>query len=660
MSVCTYLSCGREICQWLFSLYFVHYLPQESMVLTMPQLSFLALGASLLAAPTLANCAAGQGQQPCHAQAQGQGAGCAANAAWLIDPNTSKGGCCPPVGHKYFWDQQSQTGSCCPDTTVGFNGHMCIDPQYQPQTGCGDCPGGQNSNSNTNTNTNTNVNQNQNWNQHNPNPGYGNNNAGPGSPGGSGPGNSNSNQNTNINQNTNTNTNQNTNWNNPGQANPGSPGSPGGSGGPSGPGNAGPGNNNQNTNTNFNSNQNTNQNTNWNTPGQGTPGQGNPGAPGGPNGPGGNQNTNTNWNSNINNNVNNPGQGNPGAPGGPGGPGGPGNPNVPGGNQNTNNNWNSNTNINGNNPGAPGGPGGPGSPNVPGGNQNTNNNWNHNQNTNWNTPGQGNPGAPGGPGGPNGPGGNQNTNNNWNTNVNGNNPGVPGGPGGPNVPGNPAGAGGCVNVCPGSKGNGTGGACDPAELSNGCTDRICPNPAGDKIGLQYGHCYRFKNPKGEALNKRDHGFQDYVWGGYYADIYQFRICRSTTDCSKGEEISINSPFVINDQIGRSTKSSSEILFWVVELPGWHFGNSETAASAVKFTARPWVGDTCGICLKGEGKGLGPVCPASNPGVGFKENPRYCVPLIIEEVPCLEGNGNLERLNQAGQPIQAAPKGHDEL
>ena len=346
---------------------------------------------------------------------------------------------------------------------------------------------------------------------------------------------------------------------------------------------------------------NTNHNSNYNA---NNPGPGNPPAPG---------NTNTNTNNNYN--VNNPGPGNPPAPG----------------NANYNNNYN-------NNPG-------PGNPPAPG-NANTNNNYNANN------PGPGNPPAPG-----------NSNNNNYNANNPGpRNPPAPGnainpGPGAPAVPN------GCVNCCDGSKANATSGACSPESLSNGCTQRICPDVNGDKIGLKYGHCYRFKNPEGKALNKRDHGLQDYVWGGYYADIYQFRICRSTSDCSKGEEISVNSPFVINDQMGRTSKSSPDTLFWVVELPGWHFGNAEFAFSAVKFTARPWVGDSCGICLKGDGKGLGPVCPAGNPGIGFKSNPRYCIPIILEEVPCLEGDGNLERVGGAGEAGEAVNEGevvHEEL
>lgn len=48
-----------------------------------------------------------------------------------------------------------------------------------------------------------------------------------------------------------------------------------------------------------------------------------------------------------------------------------------------------------------------------------------------------------------------------------------------------------------------------------------------------------------------------------------------------------------------------------------------------------------MCLKGDAKGLGPVCPATQPGIGFKNNPRYCVPVIVEKVPCIKENGNLE-------------------
>ncbi|GES60487.1 hypothetical protein ATEIFO6365_0002099800 [Aspergillus terreus] len=200
-------------------------------------------------------------------------------------------------------------------------------------------------------------------------------------------------------------------------------------------------------------------------------------------------------------------------------------------------------------------------------------------------------------------------------------------------------------------------------VNTNCAERICPNVNGDTLGLEYGSCYRLKNPKGEALSRRHTG-NDYVWGGYYGDLYQFRICKSTADCSKGGELGINDNFVINDQLGTTTDTSGK-LFWMVSGALWHFAASDNAASAVRFSARPWCGDTCGICLRGDVKGLGPICPATNPGIGFKANPRYCQPLIVEKVPCINEDGTLERPSKgdnAKAPTDAGAKeaGHQEL
>ncbi|KAE8411613.1 hypothetical protein BDV36DRAFT_301693 [Aspergillus pseudocaelatus] len=161
------------------------------------------------------------------------------------------------------------------------------------------------------------------------------------------------------------------------------------------------------------------------------------------------------------------------------------------------------------------------------------------------------------------------------------------------------------------------------------------------------------NPEGKALARRHTG-NDYVWGGYYGDVYQFRICKATADCSKGSELAASDTFVINDQLG-TTGDSTGKLFWMVSGALWRFATSDNAASAVRFSARPWCGDTCGICLRGDVKGLVPICPAANPGIGFKANPRYCQPLIVEKVLCINEDGTLEK----PKPNKPAA-GHEEL
>ncbi|KOC10843.1 hypothetical protein AFLA70_60g003830 [Aspergillus flavus AF70] len=226
----------------------------------------------------------------------------------------------------------------------------------------------------------------------------------------------------------------------------------------------------------------------------------------------------------------------------------------------------------------------------------------------------------------------------------------------------------CPGNCGGCGGSGGGGPCNNCgqvlntdndnnwakpTMNNNCAERLCPDPNGDTLGLEYGSCYRLKNPEGQALARRHTG-KDYVWGGYYGDVYQFRICKSTTDCSKVGELAVTDTFVINDQLG-TTGDSSGKLFWMISGALWHFATSDDAASAVRFSARPWCGDTCGICLRGDVKGLGPICPAANPGIGFKANSRYCQPLIVEKVPCINEDGTLEK----PKPNKPAA-GHQEL
>lgn len=202
---------------------------------------------------------------------------------------------------------------------------------------------------------------------------------------------------------------------------------------------------------------------------------------------------------------------------------------------------------------------------------------------------------------------------------------------------------GAETPIPSTSGSGCPPGCvtaNQAPLPNRCAEEICPDIGGDKLGLEYGSCYRLMNPEGKPLSRK-HGQNDYVWGGSYGDIYQFQACKSTTDCPKGGELSLTDTFVLKDQLGKDDDSAGK-NWWLGT--GSHFETSSNADKAVKFSARAWCGNdnACGICLRGNVKGIGAICPAANPGIGFKNNPRYCQPLIVHKVPCITEGGALEK------------------
>ncbi|KAG2054040.1 hypothetical protein BDR06DRAFT_955617, partial [Suillus hirtellus] len=96
--------------------------------------------------------------------------------------------------------------------------------------------------------------------------------------------------------------------------------------------------------------------------------------------------------------------------------------------------------------------------------------------------------------------------------------------------------------CPQPCGNGHGGV----EPSCRCTNYpVCGH--GKYLGIKYGHCYILSFADGEQLGiDRDH--TDYKKNGFFVDI-PFKVCNSTTDCSRGKEVEMGQSFSLQDQHG---------------------------------------------------------------------------------------------------------------
>lgn len=163
-----------------------------------------------------------------------------------------------------------------------------------------------------------------------------------------------------------------------------------------------------------------------------------------------------------------------------------------------------------------------------------------------------------------------------------------------------------------------------------CGDKVCPKDHHD-LGFEYGACYKIKDMKGRVLSRR-YGGRDYLWDTAYANIAQFQICKTTSDCSHGGHVHPNDTFYLRDELGDPSDTKDQ-NWWIGE--GNHYSETNVAALAKQFQARFYCGDKCGICLKGFGYGVSVVCPADNSGLGTYQNPHYCYPVQLVKVPCLE-------------------------
>jgi hypothetical protein len=98
---------------------------------------------------------------------------------------------------------------------------------------------------------------------------------------------------------------------------------------------------------------------------------------------------------------------------------------------------------------------------------------------------------------------------------------------------------------------------ETASHSCGCHSKSDPSPLGDEtaalptvavdLAVQYGHCYVLSFPDGREIGaNRENNI--YTPGGLFQDR-PFRVCKSTNDCSLGDNVPYKGRFYLEDQIG---------------------------------------------------------------------------------------------------------------
>ncbi|KAG1739517.1 hypothetical protein EDB19DRAFT_834169 [Suillus lakei] len=183
--------------------------------------------------------------------------------------------------------------------------------------------------------------------------------------------------------------------------------------------------------------------------------------------------------------------------------------------------------------------------------------------------------------------------------------------------------------CPQTCGNGHGGV----ETSCTCTNYpVCGH--GKYLGIKYGHCYVLSFADGEQLGL-DRDKTDYKKNGFFVDI-PFKVCNSTTDCSRGKEVEMGESFSLQDQHGlyqdpHATKG------WINDaFGGAHMEFTLDANRAGKFTGIPTcAAGECALQLHGgpAGGALAYACPMPMPGLTFYGNPKVGQKLRFSEVTC---------------------------
>ncbi|KAG2037310.1 hypothetical protein BDR03DRAFT_383908 [Suillus americanus] len=184
--------------------------------------------------------------------------------------------------------------------------------------------------------------------------------------------------------------------------------------------------------------------------------------------------------------------------------------------------------------------------------------------------------------------------------------------------------------CPQTCGNGHGGV----EPSCTCTNSpVCGH--GKHLGIKYGHCYILSFADGEQLGlDRDH--TDYKKNGFFVDI-PFKVCKSTTDCSRGKEVEQGEAFSLQDQHGLY-KDLLSTKGWINDASGGAHMEFTTDLNHVgKFTGVPsCAGGECALQLHGpSGGALAYACPMPTPGLTLYGNPKVGQKLRFSEVTCDE-------------------------
>ncbi|KAG2139598.1 uncharacterized protein EDB93DRAFT_1253011 [Suillus bovinus] len=186
----------------------------------------------------------------------------------------------------------------------------------------------------------------------------------------------------------------------------------------------------------------------------------------------------------------------------------------------------------------------------------------------------------------------------------------------------------CPRTCNNGNGNGHGGV-DP---SCRCTNYpVCGH--GKYLGIKYGHCYILSFSDGEQLGiDRDH--TDYKKNGFFVDI-PFKVCKSTTDCSRGKDVETGEFFSLQDQHGLY-KDTTSTKGWINDATGGaHMEFTLDGTHAGKFTGIPsCAGGECAIQMYGPtGGALSYACPMPQPGLTLYGNPKVGQKLRFSEVTC---------------------------
>ncbi|KAG1769289.1 hypothetical protein EV702DRAFT_1282132 [Suillus placidus] len=192
----------------------------------------------------------------------------------------------------------------------------------------------------------------------------------------------------------------------------------------------------------------------------------------------------------------------------------------------------------------------------------------------------------------------------------------------------------CVQIhgpCPQTCGNGLGGV----EPSCTCTNNpVCGH--GKYLGIKYGHCYILSFSDGHQLGID----RDSIWykkDGFFVDI-PFKVCNSTTDCSRGKEVEMGQSFSLQDQHGlyKDTKSTKGWINTPLK-DGNHMEFTTDANTAAKFTGIPsCAGGECAIKMFGiNGGAVSYACPMPDPGLTFYGNPKVGQKIRFSEVTCDE-------------------------
>jgi hypothetical protein len=216
---------------------------------------------------------------------------------------------------------------------------------------------------------------------------------------------------------------------------------------------------------------------------------------------------------------------------------------------------------------------------------------------------------------------------------------------------------------PGSPGDGPG----DKEV---CGAKVCAN--NKDLGLEYGKCYRVFNANGQALHRPPHKW-DYIFHtspvpeqvSLHSHMYHFRVCRPDEDCSvTGQKVVRQDKFLLRDEIG--LRDQPDNTRFITGTPGAHMrypdNPNDPNQKPVPFKLVPTcVGKDCGFCLgSGDEKwpGLAEVCPADQRSIGLWHNKRYCIPVTVEQYPCLTDEFDNEQgfTGLSKQTPEAVPHG----